>query len=321
MDPLRPQDPGASRSPLSAGELSARRAAARARRRRVRRRAALAAVLATVLLAGGLLVLTDGGSSSHNHHASLAGSGPPPEHAVRIPRRRANAIAAGGRAVDQVMRYTSYVKLAGRERREVALTFDDGPGAVTPRILGTLRRTRTPATFFVIGRWARAHPRLVAEEVRDGFVVGDHTDTHAFLSLLSPSAQADEIDLAAEDIQRVAGLHPRLFRPPYGSFDQATLGLLAARRMLMVLWSADTKDYSRPGVQTIVYTAVSGAQPGEIILMHDGGGDRSQTAAALPRIILRLRQRGYRLVTIPKLIADDPPPRNQPPPRPLSGRG
>ena len=88
----------------------------------------------------------------------------------------------------------------------------------------------------------------------------------------------------------------------------------------MVLWSADTKDYARPGVAKIIYTAISGAQPGAIILMHDGGGDRSQTAAALPRIILRLRQRGFRLVTVAQLVADDPPSSRQPSPRPLSGR-
>jgi peptidoglycan/xylan/chitin deacetylase (PgdA/CDA1 family) len=77
---------------------------------------------------------------------------------------------------------------------------------------------------------------------------------------------------------------------------------------------------ARPGTNKIVYTAVSGAQPGAIILMHDGGGDRAQTVAALPRIVQRLRQRGYRLVTIPELIEDDPPPANQPPPHQFSGR-
>ena len=89
--------------------------------------------------------------------------------------------------------------------------------------------------------------------------------------------------------------------------------------MLMVLWSADTSDYTRPGVSKIIYTAVSGAQPGAIILMHDGGGDRSETVAALPRVITRLRERGFRLVTVSQLIADDPPPTNQPPSHPLSG--
>jgi peptidoglycan/xylan/chitin deacetylase (PgdA/CDA1 family) len=173
----------------------------------------------------------------------------------------------------------------------------------------------------VIGRWARRYPRLVAAEARDGFEIGDHTATHPFLSRLSAAAQAAQIAQAATDIRVAGAPRPRLFRPPYGSFDRATLQILRVRRLLMVLWSADTKDYAHPGVAKIIYTAVSGAQPGAIILMHDGGGNRSQTIAALPRIILRLRQRGFRLVTVAQLLADNPPPRGQPPPRQLSGRG
>jgi hypothetical protein len=79
--------------------------------------------------------------------------------------------------------------------------------------------------------------------------------------------------------------------------------------MLMVLWSVDTADYTRPGVARIVYTAVSGAHPGAIILMHDGGGPRAQTIAAVPKIVRALRRHHYRLVTVPRLLLDDPPPR------------
>ncbi len=79
----------------------------------------------------------------------------------------------------------------------------------------------------------------------------------------------------------------------------------------MVLWTVDTDDYLRPGVSAIVDTAVSGARPGAIILMHDAGGDRSQTVAALPKIIAALRRRGYRFVTVPRLLLDNPPPSNQ----------
>jgi peptidoglycan/xylan/chitin deacetylase (PgdA/CDA1 family) len=201
----------------------------------------------------------------------------------------------------------------------VALTFDDGPGPFTPRILHILRRTHTPATFFVIGRSARTYPHLVATEARDGFAVGDHTETHPLLGTLSARAQSTEIGTAAADIHRAGAPYPRLFRPPFGSFNQATLAALRARAMLMVLWSADTKDYSQPGVQKIIYAGISAGRRGAIVLMHDGGGNRAQTVAALPRIITRLRQRGYELVTVPQLIADDPPPGHQAPPHPLSG--
>ena len=108
-------------------------------------------------------------------------------------------------------------------------------------------------------------------------------------------------------------------RPPYGAFNATTLQILRQQRMLLVLWSADTSDYARPGRAKIVYTGISGGQPGAIILMHDGGGDRSETVAALPRIIARLRQRGFKLVTVSQLVGGDPPARDQPPPTPLSG--
>jgi peptidoglycan/xylan/chitin deacetylase (PgdA/CDA1 family) len=235
------------------------------------------------------------------------------------PRPAAPPPTGADGAVDRLLAHTSYVELAGRRRREVALTFDDGPGASTPAILAILKRTHTPATFFLIGRYARAYPQLVAKEAREGFDIGDHTETHPFLSRLSSAAQATEIDSAANDIRRAGAPAPRLFRPPYGSFDRSTLSLLHGRGMLMVLWSADTKDFSRPGARKISYAGISGGQPGAIVLMHDGGGDRSQTVAALPRIIRRLRQRGYALVTVSRLIADDPPSRHQPPPRQLSG--
>jgi peptidoglycan/xylan/chitin deacetylase (PgdA/CDA1 family) len=221
----------------------------------------------------------------------------------------------------RVLRHTSYVRLAGRRRREVALTFDDGPSLYTSQIVRILQRTHASATFFVIGRLAQIYPRLVAAEAREGFAVGDHTETHAFMSLLSADAQALQIKEAANAIRRAGAPYPVLFRPPYGSFDATTLSILGAQRMLMVLWSVDTSDYARPGTKKIVYTAISGAQPGAVILMHDGGGDRSETVAALPRIIQRLRQRHYRLVTVEQLVPEDPRPWGQPPPQPLSGRG
>jgi peptidoglycan/xylan/chitin deacetylase (PgdA/CDA1 family) len=81
--------------------------------------------------------------------------------------------------------------------------------------------------------------------------------------------------------------------------------------MLMVLWTVDTGDYRRPGTAAIVRAALAGARPGAIILLHDGGGNRAQTVAALPKIIAGLRSRGYRLVTVPRLLLDNPPPRDQ----------
>ncbi|MGA2321611.1 MAG: polysaccharide deacetylase family protein [Solirubrobacteraceae bacterium] len=220
---------------------------------------------------------------------------------------------------DRFLAYTSYVSVGSSRRREVALTFDDGPSPWTPKILAVLRREHAVATFFEIGRNVLAYPRYTAALARAGMAVGDHTETHLPLAELSAAGQAQEIEQAAAAIRNAGAPAPLLFRPPYGSFNSETLALLRARHMMMVLWTVDTSDYLQPGVDKIRYTAVSGARSGAIILFHDGGGPRSQTVAALPRIIHRLRARGFRLVTVWQLLHDDPPPVGQAPPRSLSG--
>jgi peptidoglycan/xylan/chitin deacetylase (PgdA/CDA1 family) len=203
----------------------------------------------------------------------------------------------------------------------VALTFDDGPGPYTRAVLAVLRRAGAPATFFEIGRQAASDPSGERAVLRAGMPIGDHSWTHPYLSRLSSIEQHREIQRTAVKIKRNGAVYPRLFRPPYGAFDAATLSLLRRFRMLMVLWTVDTRDFARPGVQQIISSAVQGARPGAIVLMHDGGGDRSQTVAALPTIIRRLRQRRYTLVSVPRLLSDDPPPRNQPSPQSLAVNG
>jgi peptidoglycan/xylan/chitin deacetylase (PgdA/CDA1 family) len=256
-----------------------------------------------------------------------AGSGAPHDAAARKPGGagepagdvRARQLAREQRAIDRVLRYTDYIGVGATRRMDVALTFDDGPGPDTPRLLALLRADHVPATFFQIGRAVHAYPATARSELRQGYPIGDHTATHPFLTRLPAATQRREIIDAAGVIAAYGAPYPRLFRPPYGAFNAATLRVVRAQRMLMVLWTVDTKDFSRPGVKRIVYAALSGARPGAIILMHDGGGPRGQTLAALPRIIRGLRRRHFHLVTVPRLIADDPPPRNQPPPRSLSG--
>lgn len=142
---------------------------------------------------------------------------------------------------------------------------------------------------------------------------------HPLMAHLRRAVQRSEVDRQAALLVHAGVSYPRLFRPPYGSFDATTLRLLRRRRMLMVLWSVNPADYYRPGAATIVARVMGVVGPGAIVLLHDGGGDRSQTVAALPAIIRGLRARRYRLVTIPRLLRDDPPPRRQGPPPNLSG--
>jgi peptidoglycan-N-acetylglucosamine deacetylase len=220
------------------------------------------------------------------------------------PRREA-------RAIQKVLARTPYVALGGPHRREIALTFDDGPGPYTPRLLAVLRDLKVRATFFWVGRSLRAFPAAGLEEVRLGHAVGDHTEDHPFLGRLPEPLQRAEIEGEARQAHTLGLPGPRLFRPPYRSFSRATFLALARLHMLMVLWSVDTEDYRLPGARVIVQRVLAGARPGAIVLLHDAGGNRSQTVAAVPVIVRELRRRGYRLVTVPQLLADDPPSQKQ----------
>jgi peptidoglycan/xylan/chitin deacetylase (PgdA/CDA1 family) len=182
-----------------------------------------------------------------------------------------------------------------------------------------LSRLHTPATFFEVGFMFRWFQGGAASALRDGDVIGDHTETHPHMGLLAAAAQRAQILDQTQWTTKIRAPFPRLWRPPYGSYNAATLSVLRHLHMLMVLWTVDTEDYLRPGVKAIVHRALAGARPGAIILLHDGGGNRSQTIAALPLIVGALRKRGYELVTVPKLILDDPPLAPQPLPPHLSG--
>lgn len=271
-------------------------------------------VAVVVALALGVAAVT--GRRPARHTAPLV-AGPAPSALRRHASHHHPHLDA---AILRTLRRTPYISQGTRRRNDVALTFDDGPGPSTATLVALLRREHVPATFFVLGRAARTAPELIRREIRAGDVVGDHTVDHPALATLSAAAQQHEIAGAAQDIRAAGAPLPLLFRPPYGSFDATTLGVLARDRMLMVLWTVDTKDFSRPGAARIAYTALSGARAGAIILMHDGGGDRSETIAALPRVVRKLRARGFHLVTVPQLVHDDPPPRDQPAPHSLSGR-
>jgi peptidoglycan/xylan/chitin deacetylase (PgdA/CDA1 family) len=209
--------------------------------------------------------------------------------------------------------------MGGGRARDVALTFDDGPGPYTPGVLSVLEKMHVRATFFVIGRMLRYFGSSTVREIEDGDVIGDHTENHPMLAQLSAHDQYEELFEQIARVELLGGKRPTLFRPPYGSFDATTFKQLHRLHLLMTLWSVDTDDYQQPGVSVIVQRALEGVRPGEIILLHDAGGVRTQTIEALPSIIKALRGKGYDLVTVPKLLLDDPPPPGQPLPTSLAG--
>jgi peptidoglycan/xylan/chitin deacetylase (PgdA/CDA1 family)/sulfur carrier protein ThiS len=191
---------------------------------------------------------------------------------------------------------------ATRVERAVALTFDDGPSAqYTPRILATLARLRVRATFFLVGYLAEANPELVRRELQLGLTVGNHSYNHPEVppfAQLPPRLLSDEIALGGQALSRL-GAAPRLFRPPGGSTSAAVVGAAAALGQRVVLWSVDPADWS-PGstAKEITKRVLAAVRPGSIVILHDGGGDRSATLAALPAIVRGIRHRGLHLVPL-----------------------
>ncbi len=190
------------------------------------------------------------------------------------------------------------------DRPEVALTFDDGPDPRhTPGMLDTLERYGVAATFFCVGAAARAHPDLLSRAAGEGHLVANHTWSHPFLPDLSRDELRWQVEATGSALTAAAGraAAPGLVRPPYGAYTAQVLSWLDGRDATTVLWDVDTGDWQLPGTDVIAGQAVQGARNGSIVLFHDGGGDRSQTAAALPAVIEGLQARGFRLVTLAQL--------------------
>jgi peptidoglycan-N-acetylglucosamine deacetylase len=282
-----------------------------------RRRRVVAATVALALVALLIAALSSHGGSAHTTAPAAARA----KAAIKRTPVEAQALTAAAeeKAVDHVLSYTPAIREGGTRGNEVALTFDDGPGPYTQRLVTELNRLGVHATFFAIGNEERYFSSGTQLELRSGDIVGDHTESHPMMATLSAHDQYEQLFEQIARIELLDGPRPRLFRPPYGSFDATTFKLLHKLRLLMVLWSTDTEDYRLPGVQAIVQNALAGARPGAIILMHDGGGDRSETIAALPAIVSGLRDKGLHPVTVPRLMLNDPPPPGQPLPSSLAG--
>ncbi|WP_020576909.1 polysaccharide deacetylase family protein [Actinopolymorpha alba] len=174
---------------------------------------------------------------------------------------------------------------ASPQAKVVYLTFDDGPSEKwTPQVLTILAKHKAKATFFQLGSESRRLPDLVRQVRAAGHTIGDHTDVHRNLTKLSS-------DRIREEIRR--GPASRCLRPPYGAVNSRVRKVAAELKQQIVLWDGDTLDWRRPGASKITQRIVKHAQPGAIILMHDGGGNRSQTVAALDPALTKLAKKGY----------------------------
>ena len=181
----------------------------------------------------------------------------------------------------------------------VYLTFDDGPSRYTPAVLNVLKSYNAKATFFLIGSQIRTREATTRRIAREGHSVQDHTWRHPLLTRLSSTEISSQFTRTNRAIRRQGIVQPVCERPPYGAFNNRVRRVSQTLGMRTVVWSLDTNDWRRPGASTIARRVLRGTSNGSIVLMHDGGGNRSQTVTALKTILRTLKARGYRFETLP----------------------
>ena len=198
----------------------------------------------------------------------------------------------------QVGSFARQTARSSSARKPIYLTFDDGPyPAQTKKLLAILKRYSVPATFFVLGVQARKAPGVVRAERAAGHAIGNHTWDHRDLARVSSAGIRDELVKGGRAIRDASGVTPRCMRPPYGSTNGRVRTVNQRLHLRQVLWSVDTNDWQLPSVNTLTSRILS-ARPGQIVLMHDGGGNRSRTLAAVARALPIMLKRGDRFATV-----------------------
>jgi peptidoglycan/xylan/chitin deacetylase (PgdA/CDA1 family) len=174
---------------------------------------------------------------------------------------------------------------ASGNKKVVFFSFDDGPDPYwTPKILAVLQKYGAHATFFELGNMQAAHPGLREQVLAAGNTIGSHSISHPQLTAISAARRHHEI---------FDGPQSKCFRPPYGASNPKVRADIKAAGMVQVLWDVDPRDWARPGVNAIYNNIMHNARRRNIILMHDGGGDRGQTVAALDKALQSLKAQGY----------------------------
>ncbi|MEH2438528.1 MAG: polysaccharide deacetylase family protein [Nostoc sp.] len=194
-------------------------------------------------------------------------------------------------------------KLKANEK-VIALTFDDGPSPKnTAQILEILKKNNIKATFFMVGQMVKYFPQVAKQVAADGHVIGNHTWHHWYFQMDGATASS-EIDRTADIIYKTTGEKTTLFRPPGGFLNNGLAQYAKNQKYAIMMWSEQSGDAERrsPQVPMLVKNVLKEAKPGAIVLLHDGGGNRSKSVKALPEMIAGLKAQGYRFVTIPQLL-------------------
>jgi peptidoglycan-N-acetylglucosamine deacetylase len=202
---------------------------------------------------------------------------------------------------------STFVSRGPSNVKQVALTFDDGPGGSPPTMdfVNLLARYNVPATFFEVGNQiSRYDPtgKVQREMLADGDMIGDHSWSHPDLAKMSASGVRSQIAMTAAAIKKATGFQPCLFRAPYGSVNSTVINTARSLGFSTIQWDVDPRDWSLPGTSAIISRVLSGTRSGSIVLQHFAGGPRYQTLNALPAEINTLRARGYKFVTVTQMF-------------------
>lgn len=190
-----------------------------------------------------------------------------------------------------------------RPEKIVALTFDDGPNPpFTGQIVKILKDAQATATFFMLGRQVPGHEKAVKEVWKAGFQIGNHSFSHGRLDLALEDDLTRELDDTRNLIFSITNTETKWLRPPYGYESPILRSIAEPKGYRVVRWNIDSRDWEATNPDDIVNNTLNAVYPGAIVLMHDGGGNRTNTAMALPRIIQGLRERGYTFVTLDQLV-------------------
>ncbi len=220
--------------------------------------------------------------------------------------RRVVVGARSGELIGQTL-VTAPVDATAVDGPVVTLSFDDGPHPEwTPQVLDILARRNVRAVFCVVGQQVDANPELVTRIAAEGHRLCDHSVDHANLTGAGEEQLAAEIGPTADRVEALTGERPQFFRSPYGVFSDPVVARAHAVGLRVLGWAVDTEDFQRPTPTALVSEILDAVVPGSVILFHDGGGDRSNTVAALPYVISALQGQGYRFV-VPG-VAGAPPP-------------
>ncbi len=223
---------------------------------------------------------------------------PTPSPAKPKPPASTNSLFIPAQFRGKIIRMVNLLK----KEKVVALTFDDGPWSSTTQVLEILKKNKIKATFFWIGKHLQMYPEIAKKVVADGHTIGNHTWSHLYKSM-EPEQIKAEIDNTTASIFKKTGAKTVFFRPPGGELKNGLVEYAVGKKYVTALWSVSPGD-AKKGVSSeqIVSDVVKNVRSGSVILLHDGGGDRSKTIEALPQIIVQLRAKGYKFISLSELL-------------------